>query len=40
MFSRIEMARQNGLNPYGYLVHVFTKAPGIGDSGNWENLLP
>jgi transposase len=40
MFSLIETARQNGLNPYGYLVHVFTKAPEIGESGNWEDLLP
>jgi transposase len=31
MFSLIETARQNGLNPYGYLVHVFTKAPEIGN---------
>jgi transposase len=40
MFSLIETARQNGLNPYGYLVHVFTQAPEIGESGNWEDLLP
>ncbi len=40
MFSLIETVRQNGINPYGYLVHVFTKAPEISDSGNWEDLLP
>lgn len=40
MFSLIETARQNGLNPYGYLVHVFTRAPEIALSGKWEELLP
>lgn len=40
MFSLIETARQNGLNPYGYLTYVFTKAPEIASSGNWDELLP
>lgn len=40
MFSLIQTARQNGLNPYGYLTHVFTTAPKIASDGNWADLLP
>ena len=40
MFSRIETARQNGLNPYGYLNFVFSNAPEIHKSGSWDELLP
>jgi transposase len=40
MFSLLETAKQNGLNPYGYLVHVFKRAPYISQNKNWEELLP
>lgn len=40
MFSLIETAKQNGLNPYGYLNHVFTEAPKISDKEGWKKLLP
>lgn len=40
MFSLIQTAVQNGLNPYGYLVHVFTQAPQIAADGDWKELLP
>ena len=31
VYSMIETAKLNGLNPYMYLVHLFTKLPSIGD---------
>lgn len=40
MFSLIETTRQNGLNPYGYLNYVFSKAPEVKKTGAWEELLP
>ena len=40
MFSLIETARQNGINPYEYLQHVFSLAPEIRKTGIWESLLP
>ncbi len=30
MFSIIEMAKENGLNPYAYLTYIFQNAP------NWD----
>ena len=40
MFSLIETARQNGLNPYGYLQHVFSLAPKIRKTGTWNLCFP
>jgi len=40
MYSLIETAKQNGLNPYGYLNHVFTMAPRATDQNDWKKLLP
>lgn len=40
MFSLIETAKQNGLNPYGYLNYIFSQAPMVRDNNTWENLLP
>jgi len=30
----------NGLNPFAYLHYIFTRAPLIADSTEWEELLP
>lgn len=43
IFSVIETAKENGLNPYAYLTYIFRKTPGMASSGNpqlWECLLP
>ncbi len=42
VYSLIETAKENGLDPYRYLVHVFSKAPGLAVTDkNWAaKLLP
>ncbi|SIR08885.1 IS66 C-terminal element [Alkalispirochaeta americana] len=40
LFSLIETAKQNGMNPYGYLYYVLSKLPEIRVSGEWEILMP
>ena len=36
VYSLIETARENNLDPYRYLVHVFSKAPGLAVTDkNW-----
>lgn len=40
MYSLIETSRQNGLNPYAYLHHVFHKVPMITSDEQWDELLP
>jgi len=40
MYSLIETAKQNGLNPFDYLHHVFSEAPRVQDNAGWEALLP
>jgi transposase len=40
VYSLIETAKQNDLNPYGYLLHIFKEVPGIKNDSDWENLLP
>ncbi|WP_409970120.1 transposase domain-containing protein [Bengtsoniella intestinalis] len=42
MFSLIETAKENGLDPYRYLVYVLKTAPGLDQSAhNWmASLLP
>ena len=40
IYSIIETAKQNGLNPYAYLHYIFTKVPEISDEAEWEELLP
>lgn len=42
IYSLIETAKENGLDPYRYLVHVLTKAPRLAAKGDrWaEKLLP
>ena len=40
MYSLIETAKLNGLDPFAYLHYVFTKAPEMKTSENWQSLLP
>ncbi|MFI3251200.1 MAG: transposase domain-containing protein, partial [Eubacteriales bacterium] len=42
MYSIIETAKENGLDPYKYLVHIFKTAPNLDQSvDNWvDELLP
>jgi transposase len=40
MYSLIETAKQNGLNPFSYLYYVLYRAPRITDDAEWDQLLP
>lgn len=40
LYSLIETAKANGLNPYGYLHYVFSHLPEVEASGDWESLVP
>ena len=40
IYSLIETAKQNGLNPYSYLRTVFDAVPRIDDPDSWKTLLP
>ncbi len=40
LYSLIETAKQNKLNPQEYLTHVFTKVPHCKTQDDWEALLP
>ena len=40
IYSLVETAKQNGLNPYDYLRKVFTEAPLIGCREDWKKMLP
>jgi transposase len=40
LYSLIETAKANGLNPYKYLQTVFEKAPGLTATDDWGQLLP
>ena len=40
LYSIIETGKMNGLNPFAYLHYIFTRAPLIADSTEWEELLP
>ena len=40
IYSVIETAKQNGLNPYAYLHYIFTRVPKITEAQEWEALLP
>ena len=40
IFSLIETAKHNGLDPFAYLNYVFQKAPYIHDAEDWDELLP
>mgnify|MGYP006304813491 CR=1 FL=1 len=40
MYSLIETATANGLNPYGCLHDVFSRLPEVEASGDWGSLVP
>ncbi|GAB1433131.1 hypothetical protein MASR2M29_17560 [Spirochaetota bacterium] len=40
IYSLIESAKNNSLNPYSYLHNVFKQLPQARDTGNFESLLP
>jgi len=40
MYTIIETAKQNGLNPYKYLTAVFERAPYASTAEDWEKFLP
>ena len=40
IFSIIETAKENGLDPYGYLKYIFTKAPNLKEVESTDVLLP
>lgn len=40
LYSLIETAKANGLNPYEYLIHVFEQIPLVKKSSDLERLLP
>jgi len=42
MFSLIETAKENGLNPYKYLTYIFREAPNleVANLQQMEQLLP
>ena len=40
IYSIIETAKQNGMNPYAYLHYLFSEVPKITEPGGWQALLP
>jgi transposase len=40
LYSLIETAKENGLNPYWYLVEIYSRAPYMNDDSDWAVLLP
>jgi transposase len=40
LYSIIETAKQNGMNPYGYLYYILSRLPDVETTGEWETLLP
>ena len=40
LYSIIETAKLNGLNPYAYLHYVFTRMPHLAAQDAWDELLP
>jgi transposase len=40
MYTLIETAKENNIEPLGYLREVFEKAPFVFSPEEWENLLP
>jgi transposase len=40
IYSIIETAKQNGLNPYAYLHYILSQVPKITAPAQWANLLP
>jgi hypothetical protein len=40
LYSLIETARHNGLNPYAYLYYVFSRLAHISSEDEWWQLVP
>ena len=40
LYSMVETAKANGLEPYTWLLKVMRGMPGASKSGNWEHLMP
>jgi len=40
IYSIIETAKQNGMNPYAYLHYIFSQVPQMTANAEWEELLP
>ena len=40
IYSVIETAKQNGVNPYAYLHYIFSEVPKITEPEQWKTLLP
>ena len=40
LFSIIETAKQNRMNPYAYLYYLLSRLPEIRSTGQWQTLLP
>jgi transposase len=40
LFTLIETAKENGLNPYWYLVELYTRVPLMTEDSDWSDLLP
>jgi transposase len=40
LFSIIETAKQNSMNPYAYLYYILSRFPEIRETQNWESLQP
>ena len=40
IYSLIETAKQNGLNPFSYLYYVLSEVPQITKTDDWDQLLP
>ena len=40
LYSIIETAKQNGMNPYAYLHYLLSRLPEIRSTGQWQTLLP
>jgi transposase len=40
IYSLIETAKQNDLNPFAYLYYILDRAPKITDDTEWDELLP
>jgi len=40
LYSIVETAKENGVNPYDYLTAVFRKAPNMPDGGSVDDLFP
>ncbi len=40
IFSLVETAKENGLEPFSYLHYIFQRVPRITSPAGWDELLP